>query len=155
MKMEKKKELTNIGLVAILVIGVFAAVMGIASAQTHYNENGNYIEGINVSVNTTTNFNVSDCCTPLEFLINNTLNESATSFNVTTPGLTTNAIDSMKNDSWFWVNASITGTYWVNVSNNENSSEYVYFTVKYSSITNTTYNKNGKHKRFSKYIRVF
>jgi hypothetical protein len=148
MKKKMEKKLTNIGLVAILVIAVFAAVMGIASAEinTNYNENGNYIEGINVTVNTTIKFNVSNCCTPLEFLINNTLNESATSFNVTThPGLTTNATDSMKNDSWFWVNASIPGTYWINVSNNENSSEYVYFTVEYSSITNTTYNENGNY----------
>jgi len=51
MKKKMEKKLTNIGLVAILVIAVFAAVMGIASAQTqaNYNENGEYIEGINVS----------------------------------------------------------------------------------------------------------
>jgi len=146
MEMKMEKKVISIGLAAILVIAVFAAVTGIASAHTYYNETGNYIEGINVTVDTTIKFNVSDCCTPLEFLINNTLNSSATSFNVTThPGLTTNAKDSMKNDSGFWVNASIPDTYWVNVSNNDNQSEYVYFTVEYSSITNTTYNKNGEY----------
>ena len=146
MEMKMEKKVISIGLAAILVIAVFAAVTGIASAHTYYNETGNYIEGINVTVDTTIKFNVSDCCTPLEFLINNTLNESATSFNVTTqPGLTTNATGDMANDSWFWVNASIAGTYWVNVSNNENRSEYVNFTVEYSSITITTYNENGKY----------
>ncbi len=40
-----KKNLTNIGLAAILVIAVFAAMIGIASAQTYYNEIGEYIEG--------------------------------------------------------------------------------------------------------------
>ena len=47
--------------------------------------------------------------------------------------MTTSATNNTVNDSWFWVNASSEGTYWVNVSNNENSSEYVYFTVEYSS----------------------
>ena len=146
MEMKMEKKLTNIGLAAILGLAVFAGITGIASADTYYNESGKYIEGINVTVNTSSKFNVSDCCTPLEFLINNTLNESATSFNVTTPGLTTNATAGvMDNDSWFWVNASMPGTYWINVSNNENSSEYVYFTVEYSSITITTYNEAGNY----------
>jgi hypothetical protein len=59
MEMKMEKKLTNIGLAAILVIAVFAAVTGIASAQT-YNETGEYIEGINVSVNTSYGFNRSD-----------------------------------------------------------------------------------------------
>jgi subtilisin len=138
-EMEKKmeKKLTNIGLVAILVIAVFAAVMGIASAQTqaNYNETGKYIEGINVSVNTSDAFNRSEINVSLTFQINNTLNESATNFSVTNQsGLTTNATDSMKNDSWFWVNATEADTYWVNVSNNDNQSEYVNFTVEYYSL---------------------
>jgi len=133
MKMEKKKELTNIGLAVILVIGVFAAVMGIASAQTYYNETGNYIEGTNVSVNTSVAFNMSLINVPLTFQINNTLNPTAVNFSVANQsGLTTNATDSMDNDSWFWVNASSADTYWLNVSNNDNQSEYVNFTVEYS-----------------------
>jgi hypothetical protein len=129
-----KKKLANIGLAAILVIAVFAAMTGIASAEiTTYNETGKYIEGTNVSVNTSGDFNRSYINVPLTFQINNTLNDSATSFNVTNhPGLTTNATDSMVNDSWFWVNASSEDTYWVNVSNSENQSEYVNFTVEYS-----------------------
>ena len=132
-KMETKKKLTNIGLAVILVITVFAAVMGIASAQTHYNETGEYIEGINVSVNTSDAFNRSYINVPLTFQINNTLNESATSFNVTNQlGLTTNATGrDLAANEWFWVNATKAGTYWVNVSNNDNSSEYVNFTVEY------------------------
>ncbi|MEA1958010.1 MAG: S8 family serine peptidase [Euryarchaeota archaeon] len=133
MEMKMEKKLISIGLAAILVIGVFAAVAGIASAQTYYNETGKYIEGINVTVNTSVAFNRSCINVPLMFLINNTLNESATSFNVTNQsGLTTNATaGDMANDSWFWVNATEAGTYWVNVSNKGNSSEYVYFTVEY------------------------
>jgi hypothetical protein len=112
-KMEMKKKLTNIGLAVILVITVFAAVMGIASAQTSYNETGKYIEGINVSVNTSEDFNRSDINVPLMFQINNTLNESATSFNVTNQsGLTTNATGrDLAANEWFWVNATKAGTY--------------------------------------------
>lgn len=136
MKKKMEKKLISIGLAVILGIAVFAAVTGIASADTpNYNETGNYIEGINVSVNTSDNvyFNRSCINDPLTFQIN-TLNVSATSFNVTNQsGLTTNATDSMENDSWFWVNASMPGTYRINVSNNENSSEYVNFTVEYLS----------------------
>ena len=145
--MKMKMKLTNIGLAAILAIAVFAAVMGIASAQTHYNENGNYIEGINVSVNTSDGFNRSDINDPLTFQINNTLNATATNFSVATqPGLTTNVTgkDLAANDS-FWVNATIADTYWVNVSNNDNQSEYVNFTVEYSNITVTYYNEKGKY----------
>ena len=128
-----KKKLPNICLVAILVIAVFAAMIGVASAQTYYNETGKYIEGINVSVNTSDAFNRSYINVPLTFQINNTLNESATSFNVTNQsGLTTNATGrDLAANEWFWVNATKAGTYWVNVSNNDNSSEYVNFTVEY------------------------
>ncbi|MGB7531797.1 MAG: S8 family serine peptidase [Halobacteriota archaeon] len=123
----------------ILGIAVFAAVTGIASAQT-YNESGNYIEGINVSVNTSDNvyFNRSCINVPLTFQIN-TLNASATNFSVDNQsGLTTNATGGdLAANEWFWVNASIPGTYWVNVSNNDNQSEYVNFTVEYSNITIT------------------
>ncbi len=133
MEMKMEKKLISIGLAAILVIGVFAAVTGIASAQTYYNETGKYIEGINVTVNTSVAFNRSCINVPLMFLINNTLNESATSFNVTTQqGLTTNATaGGMANDIWFWVNATKADTYRVNVSNKDNQSEYVNFTVEY------------------------
>jgi hypothetical protein len=40
---------------------------------TYYNESGEYIEGINVSVNTSYGFNRSDINDPLTFQINNTL----------------------------------------------------------------------------------
>jgi hypothetical protein len=136
MEMKMEKKLTNIGLAAILVIAVFAVVMGIgiASAETHYNESGNYIEGINVSVNTSYGFNRSDINDPLTFQINNTLNATAANFNVTTQlGLTTNATGILSANDSFWVNASSADTYWVNVSNNENRSEYVNFTVEYSA----------------------
>jgi len=132
MEMKMEKKLISIGLAAILVIAVFAAVTGIASAQT-YNETGNYIEGINVTVNTSVAFNRSCINVPLMFQINNTLNATAANFSVDNQsGLTTNATDSMDNDSWFWVNASSADTYWLNVSNNDNQSEYVNFTVEYS-----------------------
>ena len=148
MKKKMEKKLTNIGLAAILVIVVFAAVTGIASAETHYNESGNYIEGINVSVNTSDNLHFNRSCinVPLTFQIN-TLNASATNFSVDNQsGLTTNATGGdLAANECFWVNATKAGTYWVNVSNNDNRSEYVNFTVEYSNITITTYNKNGKY----------
>ena len=130
-----KKKLPNICLVAILVIAVFAAMIGVASAQTYYNETGKYIEGINVSVNTSDAFNRSCINDPLTFQINNTLNATAANFSVANQsGLTTNATGTLSDNEWFQVNATTANTYWVNVSNSENQSEYVNFTVEYSSL---------------------
>lgn len=131
--MRTNKELVSIVLRAILVISLFAWIIGVASAQT-YNETNGYIEGTNVSVNTTNAFNRSYNVTyiPLWFQINNSLNIGATSFNVDNETeLTTSGTDDMFNDDWFWVNASLADTYWVNVSNADNTSEYVNFTVEY------------------------
>ena len=130
-----KKKLANIGLAVIFGFSIFAAIIGIASAEiTTYNKTGKYIEGINVSVNTSVAFNRSCINVPLRFQINNTLNATATTFNVTNQtGLTTNATGTLFDNEWFWVNATTEGTYRVNVSNSENQSEYVNFTVEYSS----------------------
>ncbi|MGB2841051.1 MAG: NosD domain-containing protein [Halobacteriota archaeon] len=131
--MRTNKELVSIVLRAILVISLFAWIIGVASAAT-YNETNRYIEGTNVSVNTTGAFNRSYNVTaiPLWFQINNTLNTTATYFNVTNQtGLTTNGTSGMSNVSWFWVNANSADTYWVNVSSVANASEYVNFTVVY------------------------
>ena len=109
-------------------------MIGIASAQTYYNETGKYIEGTNVSVNISEYFNRSCINDPLTFQINNTLNATAANFSVANQtGLTTNATGTLSDNEWFWVNTTEAGTYWVNVSNSENQSEYVNFTVEYSS----------------------
>jgi parallel beta-helix repeat protein len=106
----------------------------VAEHATTYNEAGRYIEGTNVSVNTTGAFNRSYNVTgiPLMFQINNTLNATADSFTITNQtGLTTNGTSGMSNDDWFWVNATTAGIYGVNVTNDNNVSEYVNFTVVY------------------------
>jgi hypothetical protein len=97
-----------------------------------YNEAGNYIQGTNLSVNTTAYFNVSYVYIPLSFQINNTLNTSATSFNVDyeTGAIYVSNATPASND-WITVNAYIAGIYWINVTNAENSSEFVNFTVEF------------------------
>ncbi|HID19451.1 MAG TPA: hypothetical protein EYP28_00700 [Methanophagales archaeon] len=129
------KKLANIVLAAVFGILIFAWLIGIviASAEiTTYNEPGKYIEGTNVSVNTLDAFNRSWINIPLTFQVNNTLNATAANFSVTNQtGLTVNKT-SLNATEWFQVNATTADVYWVNVSNSENQSEYVYFTVEYS-----------------------
>jgi hypothetical protein len=128
------RQLANIGLTAIFGISIFAGIIGVANAEiTTYNEIGKYIEGINVSVNTSSDFNRSYINELLIFQINNTRNATASTFSVTNQsGLTVNKT-SLNATDWFHVNATAADTYWVNVSNSENQSEYVNFTVEYSS----------------------
>ncbi len=135
--MRTNKELVSIVLRAILVISLFAWITCVVSAEITYDETNRCINGTNVTVNTTGAFNRSYNVTtdiPLWFQINNSLNTTADSFNVTNEtGLTTNGGSDMSNVSWFWVNAGLAGTYWVNVTNNNNTAEYVNFTVVYSA----------------------
>jgi parallel beta-helix repeat protein len=117
----------------LLLASIFSGVM--PAVATIYNEDSNrYIEGINVTVNTTNAFNRSYVGVPLIFLINNTLNTSAQSFIVSNQSeLTTNVTGPLSNSSWFLVNVTIAGTYWIKVTNEMNESEYVNFTVEYYS----------------------
>jgi len=120
----------KIGLATTLLLLIAVTAMGSTVAQ-QYDYGNKTIVGNNVSVKTTDYFNESVIGTALEFQIVS-LNTSANSFSVST-NATTNATTTLTNGSWFWVNATRPGVYWVNVSNAENSSEYVNFTVVFKA----------------------
>ncbi|RLI84944.1 MAG: hypothetical protein DRO98_07875, partial [Archaeoglobales archaeon] len=140
----------KVGIATLLVLIAVAT-----ASATVYNSTGRYIEGYNVTVNTTGYFNTSIVGYALSFQVNNTLNSSATVFNIAgESGLSTNKTTANAGD-WFWVNATTAGTYWVNVSNAANSSEYVNFTVQFTYSEQTAVDKTIKDSTETIAVKVY